>query len=71
MSQLAVSASFEYLCYGSTAIKNILILSVRNRLYTSESHVYKRQILTYKDGPRAERVKVKLLVISDLNHVAN
>ena len=28
-----------------------------DRLYTSESDVYRRQILTYKDGPRAERVK--------------
>ena len=27
-----------------------------DRLYTSESDVYRRQILTYKDGPRAERV---------------
>ena len=25
--------------------------------YTSESDVYRRQILTYKDGPRAERVE--------------
>ena len=28
-----------------------------DRLYMSESDVYRRQILTYKDGPRAERVK--------------
>ena len=27
-----------------------------DRLYTSESDVYRRQILTYKDGPRAARV---------------
>ena len=26
------------------------------RLYTSEFYVYRRQILTYKDGPRAKRV---------------
>ena len=26
------------------------------RLSTSQSDVYKRRILTYKDGPRAERV---------------
>ena len=24
----------------------------------SQSHVYRRQILTYKDGPRAERVNL-------------
>ena len=28
-----------------------------DRLYTPESAVYRRYILTYKDGPRAERVK--------------
>ena len=28
-----------------------------DRLYTSESDVYRRQILTYRDRPRAERVK--------------
>ena len=27
-----------------------------DRLYTSESDVYRRQILTYKDGPHTERV---------------
>ena len=48
MSWLALSASCEYLCYGSTAIINILILSVREpslyvkiwRLQTSDSEVY-------------------------------
>ena len=46
-------------------IINILILSklvpslcVRNRLYTSEYDVCRRQILMYKDGPRSERVKL-------------
>ena len=51
-------------------IRNILILSARgpslyvriwrllrgDRLYTSESDVQRRQILTYKDGPRAKKV---------------
>ena len=27
-----------------------------NRLYTSESDVYRRQILTYEDGSRTEKV---------------
>ena len=58
MSKLALSASFEYLCYASTAIRIILILSVR--LYTLESDVGRRQILKYKDGPRTERVKLCL-----------
>ena len=41
--------------------KNTLIhreglpLSTRDRLYTSESNVCRRQILTYKDGP--EKIK--------------
>ena len=27
-----------------------------DRIYTPESDVYRRRILTYKDGPRAKRV---------------
>ena len=48
MSHLPFYDSFEYLlvCCGSTTIQNILILSAR---------VYRRQILTYKDGPRLKR----------------
>ena len=34
MSLLAPPVSFEYLCYGSTIIINILIISLRDRLYT-------------------------------------
>ena len=33
------------------------LLQCGDRLYTSESDVYRRQIMTYKDGPRAERFK--------------
>ena len=54
---LTLSASFEYLCYGSTVIRNILILTVRDRLYTSESDVYRRLIPTYKDGPALKGLK--------------
>ena len=32
-----------------------------DRLYTSESDVCRRQILTYKDGPRTERIKIFLM----------
>ena len=34
-----------------------------DRLYTSESDVYRRRILMYKDGPHAERVKTLIRVI--------
>ena len=44
MSQLPLSGSFEYLQCG-------------DRLYTSESDVCRRQILTHKDSPRTARVK--------------
>ena len=60
MPYIALSASFEYLCYGSIyGIINILgiFLSARGRHYKSESNVYRRQILSYKDGSRAERAK--------------
>ena len=56
MSQLDISAIFEYLCYVSTVTMFFLFLSARGRLQTSESDVSRRQILTSKDGPRAERV---------------
>ena len=51
MSWLARSASFEYLCYGSTAIVNILFFSA--------AIVFRRQILTSKDDSRAEGVKAQ------------
>ena len=55
---LSLSTSFAYLCYEYTAIINSLILSVRGpSLYAS--NVYRRQILTYKDGPRTVRVNDK------------
>ena len=50
----ALSGSFEYLCYGSTAIINILILSVRG----SSLYVSIWRMLTYTDGPRTERVNI-------------
>ena len=50
MSPLSLSGSFQYLCYGSTVIRNSFILPVRGaslcvRIWHS------RQILTSKDGP--------------------
>ena len=53
MSQLALSASFEYLCYGTTAIIHIFTLTVRGLTLN-----FRRQILTSKVDPRAIRVKV-------------
>ena len=47
---LALFDSLEYLCYGSTAVINILNIPV-DRLYTSEPDVYRRLVLTYKDRP--------------------
>ena len=61
MSESALAASFEYLCYGSTAIIDIVILS--DPLYTSESDVYRRYILTYKNGPRTERIKTIIMAV--------
>ena len=64
MSYLALSASFEYLCYGSTAIRNILILLVLGSSVrvSSESDVYRRQIVRIKsesDVYRREIVRIK------------
>ena len=56
MSYLALSASFEHLCYGSTAFINIVILTVWGPPLYVRICVYRWQILTYKGCPRAERV---------------
>ena len=63
MSLLALSASFQYLCYGVTALRNIFTLysevidfSRQNR--QNQSDIYRRQILTTKVNPCAVRVKV-------------
>ena len=50
MSQLALSASFEYLCDGSTAIINIVILS---------------DYMTYEDDPLTEMPALMMVKYSD------
>ena len=59
MSYLALSDSFEYLCYASTVIINIFYFYC---VGIWESDVYRRQILTTKVYPRAVRVNVFLKV---------
>ena len=34
-----------------------------DRLYTPESDVCRRQILTYKDDPRTERIKLFVMIV--------
>ena len=46
MSWLDLSASFEYPCYGFMTILNSLLFQCRDRIMTSKSDVYRRQILT-------------------------
>ena len=63
---MALSDAFDYLYHRSTAIVNCSTLSVWDRLYTSESDVYRRQIMAYKvykDGPSSKRVN--LILTSD------
>ena len=50
---VTLSDSFEYLCYGSMIIINILILSVRGSTLTTDC-----QILTGIVDPRAVRVNM-------------
>ena len=50
MSQLAPSAWFEYVCYGSTAIINSITLS-------KQGPILDVRILMSKVNPSAERVK--------------
>ena len=64
MTELALSASFEYSCYGSTLIINIIIfidyINIIIIFYSAEIDfrrlIYRRQILTSKVDPRAVRV---------------
>ena len=42
-----------------------ILFQCGDRLYTSESDVYSRQILKYKDGPRTERAKYDISDIRD------
>ena len=67
MSSSALADSFEYICYGSTANRPINIFTVTARGLTSESDVYRRQILTSKVDPRAVRVKPLLTIIVVFN----
>ena len=60
MSYSGLSDSFEYLCYGSTAIRNIFTATVGGGGSTSEFDVYRRQILTSKVDPRIIKVKYPL-----------
>ena len=46
---------------GLRPLEICLLLQRGDRLYTSESDVYRRQILTYKVDPRAERVNTLLV----------
>ena len=72
MSQLALSDSFEYLSDGSTTIRNIFTLTVSYYpLQSSESDVYRRQILTTKVDPRAVRVKGTNSYVFHLGHHIN
>ena len=40
-----------------------LDLSARYRLYTSESDVCRRQIMTYKDDPRTKKKKIFIMAV--------
>ena len=43
--------------------QSYLTLSARGRLYTLESDVCRPQILTYKDGPRTERIEYNIMTV--------
>ena len=51
---MSLSASFEM---GPRPLEIFSFFQRGDLLYTLESDVYRRQILTYKDDSRAERVK--------------
>ena len=57
MASLALSDSFEYLCYGSTDIRNIFTLYSAEIDLVSESDVYRRQIMMTKVDLRTVKDK--------------
>ena len=62
MSLLVLPCSFEYLyAMALWPLEVFYFFQCVDCLFTSESDVYRRQILTYKDGPRAERVKTNVI----------
>ena len=46
-----------------------LIFQCGDRLYMSESDVCRRQILTYKDGPRTGRIKTIIMTVDPYHYV--
>ena len=58
MYLLAFPLHLNIYVMGLRPLKMLKFFQCGDRLYTSRSDVYRRQILTYKDGPRIERVKV-------------
>ena len=60
------SSYMTMLCYVMLlvhAIIHVQLFQCLNRFYTSESDVCIRQILTYKNGPRTERIKIFIAVV--------
>ena len=60
---LAVSDSFEYLCYAHTTINRntsyfIFFSAWTVFIHVSECDVFRRQIPTYKNDPCAESVQI-------------
>ena len=53
---MAHGVSLNNYVMGLRQLEIFLLLQLGERLFTSESDVFSRQILTYKDGPRAGRV---------------
>ena len=69
---MIINDSFEYLYVMSPRPLEIFSIFQRgDRLYTSESDVYRRQILTYKDDPLAEGLTMMAGVITAFNPKGN
>ena len=61
-----------FIFYSMTLLKNVMVhtnttkeqpFQRGDRLYAAESDVCRRQILTYKDGPRTEIIKIFIMVV--------
>ena len=65
MKMLSLHSRAMFTVYGKCLV--YYPLQRGNRLYTSESDICRHQILTYKDDPRAEIIKIFTMTTYTLN----
>ena len=65
ISRVAANELYIHVICQEKLCSSIQLLSLNFSafLYTSESDVFIRQIMTYKDGPRAARIQIYMMAV--------